>query len=333
MWTRRAAVTVQVAGTIVLAVVVGQVATSQEPAGGPRAIAVTFDDLPAVSVLGNDFARAERITHDLLAALRRHDVPAIGFVNENKLQQDGEVEPRRVALLQQWLEAGLELGNHSYSHLDLHERPLDAVERDVLDGERVLRRLLKASGRAPTFFRHPFLHTGRTLDIKQSFEAFLSEHGYRVAPVTIDNSDYVFAAAYDRSSLAGRDGIASAYLDYMDAVIAYYEAQSVAILGRRLPQTLLLHANALNADVFDRLAARIEARDYTFATLERALADPAYAHADTYVGPSGITWLHRWALTEGRRGHILDGEPVVPAWIEQAAMPADAASSGPSAIP
>jgi peptidoglycan/xylan/chitin deacetylase (PgdA/CDA1 family) len=286
-----------------------------------RSIALTIDDLPAVSVLGNDFDRAERITRDLLAALRRHRVPAIGFVNESKLQPEGQVEPRRVALLQRWLDDGLELGNHTYSHVDLHRMPLDVVEREVLDGERVIRPLLRASGRAPRYFRHPFLHTGRTLDVKRSFEAFLSAHGYRVAPVTIDNSDYVFAAAYDRSDPRVRERIASEYVDYMDAVIAYYEAQSVAILGRRLPQTLLLHANLLNAVTFERLAGRLDARDYKFVSLDSALVDRAYAHADTYTGPGGITWLHRWAMTDGRRGEIFEGEPVVPGWIERAAAP------------
>jgi len=30
---------------------------------------------------------------------------------------------------------------------------------------------------------------------------------------------------------------------------------------------------------------------------------------DTYVGPAGITWLHRWALTAGKRGAFFAGEP------------------------
>ena len=40
---------------------------------------------------------------------------------------------------------------------------------------------------------------------------------------------------------------------------------------------------------------------------------------DTYVGPAGITWLHRWALTAGKRGPFFAGEPTVPQYIERAA--------------
>ncbi len=37
-------------------------------------------------------------------------IPAIGFVNENKLESGGTVDPARVKLLERWLDAGLELG-------------------------------------------------------------------------------------------------------------------------------------------------------------------------------------------------------------------------------
>ena len=38
----------------------------------------------------------------------------------------------------------------------------------------------------------------------------------------------------------------------------------------------------------------------------------AYQSADAYVGPAGITWLHRWALTRGMPGATFAGEPEVP---------------------
>ena len=141
--------------------------------------------------------------------------------------------------------------------------------------------------------------------------------------MTIDNSDYVFAAAFDRVSetgnTAGAERIAAAYIDYMEAVTAYYEQQAVAIVGRDIAQTLLIHANALNAATLDRLAARLEARRYRFVPLDRALRDPAYELPDTYSGPGGITWLHRWAITARTPPAVFKGEPEVPEWINSAA--------------
>jgi peptidoglycan/xylan/chitin deacetylase (PgdA/CDA1 family) len=289
-----------------------------------RRVAVTIDDLPTASVLGDEIGEAERVTRALVAALVRYKVPAIGFVNERKLQPQGPVEPRRVALLQHWLEAGLDLGNHTYSHRDLHTIPLSEFQQEVLDGEKITRELLLRAGKAPKYFRHPFLHTGRNQETRARLESFLAKHGYRVAPVTIDNYDYIFAAAYDRARARAdepaRRKIASAYLAYMEAVTAFYEEQSVAILGREFPQTLLLHANALNAATFDDLARMFVRRGYQFVRLDDALADPAYASADSYYGPAGITWLHRWAISAKMPASIFAGEPLVPQWIERAAQ-------------
>ena len=109
------------------------------------------------------------------------------------------------------------------------------------------------------------------------------------------------------------------YLAYMDRVLVYYEAQSITLLGRNIPHVLLLHANTLNARTFDALARSQARRGYRFIALEEALRDPAYRLPDEYVGPAGITWLHRWALTRGLRGAVFAGEPEVPAWVTQAA--------------
>lgn len=287
-----------------------------------RRIVFTVDDLPTVSVLGDDLARAQRTTAALLDALVRHQVPAIGFVNESKLMAGGVLQAERVALLQQWIDAGLDLGNHTFGHIDLHRVDLDAFKADVVKGEIVTRRLLERAGRRLVFFRHPFLHTGTSSEVRRGLETFLRERDYRIAPVTVDNYDYIFAAAYDRA-FERRDAdqvrqIEAAYLDYMASAIRYYEQQSGAIIGRDIPHTLLLHAHALNGATLDRLIERLRRRGYRFVRLEEALKDTAYRGKDEYYGPAGISWLHRWAMTAGKRG-IFGGEPVVPEWIDRAA--------------
>ncbi len=282
---------------------------------------LTFDDLPANSFLSTTEA-FEAVTRRLVPGLVRHEIPAIGFVNEIKLYPDGELAAERVATLEAWVEAGLDLGNHSYSHPDINTTPLEDYQADVLAGERVTRELLKVVGREPRFFRHPFLHTGTSLAARAVFEGFLGEHGYRVAPVTIDNQEWIFARAYDHARVRVDDDLAArigdAYLVYMDSITGYYEAQSRALVGYEIPQVMLLHANQLNADVLDALVALLEGRGYAFVSLEEALKDPAYQSADEYVGTSGITWLHRWALTQGKRGEFFAGEPGVPDFVQRA---------------
>ncbi len=287
-----------------------------------RMVAVTFDDLPGVSQRGRTVEEHTRITDGLLRQIAEQRVPAIGFVNEGKLLTDGRVDERRVELLRRWARAGLELGNHGYSHADFHINPLGAYIADVARGDSVTRIVLAEAGRRPEFFRHPFLHTGLSMDDRRRFEASLAERGYRVAPVTIDNHDYIFAAAYDRAPADSvRRRVADEYVDYMERMTAYYEQQSVSLLGREIPHVLLLHANNLNAEHFGRLAQMYARRGYSFVPLERAMRDPAYASPDSYTGPGGITWIHRWALTAGKRGAAFAGEPEVPQWVQAMARP------------
>jgi peptidoglycan/xylan/chitin deacetylase (PgdA/CDA1 family) len=283
-----------------------------------RRIALTFDDLPAVSTL-RDLETWKEITEGLLRSLGRNEIQAIGFVNESKLYVDGEVDSARVWLLRAWLLAGHELGNHSHSHRSLYRTPLAEFEQDVLRGEELTRPLSEQYGSELRYFRHPMLNTGPDLETKEAFEDFLERHGYRVAPVSMDNQEWIFARAYDNALDASDDAAAGrvvqAYLPYMDSIFGYYEQQSTALLGYELPQVLLLHANRLNAHTLDELVGLLRSRSYEFTTLEDALEDPAYSRSDGYAGTAGITWLHRWALTEGKRGDFFAGEPDVPEFV------------------
>jgi len=105
----------------------------------------------------------------------------------------------------------------------------------------------------------------------------------------------------------------------MEQQLDYYEKQSRDLLGYEMRQVLLLHANALNADWFDGLAKMMKPRGYRFIPIKRALEDKAYSSIDTYTGPGGISWLHRWALTQGRKREFFQGEPATPAFVMQQA--------------
>jgi peptidoglycan/xylan/chitin deacetylase (PgdA/CDA1 family) len=169
------------------------------------------------------------------------------------------------------------------------------------------------------YFRHPFLHTGRSVETRQQFESFLRAHGYTVAPVTIDNSDWIFARAYDNARDANdapaMKQIGEAYVPYMEAKVAYFETQSSRLFDREIRQVLLLHANSINADYFPQLLAMLRRRGYEFITLERALRDEAYGSPDNFTGPSGISWLDRWALTRGVPKGFFQAEPRTPAFV------------------
>src|SRR5512142_1037601 len=106
-----------------------------------RTMVLTFDDLPKAGQQlqdVDDLAAAQRITSGILAVLKAHRAPAVGFVNERRLFVTGQTDAR-IAVLQAWVTAGMELGNHTFSHWDLNSVSLKEYEDDVIHGEVVWR--------------------------------------------------------------------------------------------------------------------------------------------------------------------------------------------------
>jgi len=279
--------------------------------GASHEVAITIDDLPRGGDGGPLTLEGVRaMTDRLLTPFREQKIPLIGFVNAGRAVEFGPEGMRQI--LDLWLDSGAELGNHSYSHLSLNEVPLDRYTADIVKGEPLLRAALAAHGKQLKYYRHPFLLTGPTPEIKQQLQEFLDRHGYRVAPVTLDNSDYEFAALYTRPEY--RERVRREYIPYMESVIAFFEKRSVEVVGHEFPQILLIHASQLNADLMPDLLAMFRRRGYAFVSLDQALADPAYRLPEEYAGKGGFSWIHRWSKTKGMPAK---GEPDPAAWVEE----------------
>jgi peptidoglycan/xylan/chitin deacetylase (PgdA/CDA1 family) len=179
--------------------------------------------------------------------------------------------------------------------------------------------LLAECGRRVRYFRHPFLFTGRDEETRRAVDDFLARRGLAVAKVTIDDSDWVFARALDRTTGELRVRVAAEYVPYMESKAAYFERLSLRLFGRDVPQVLLLHANHANAELLGDLLAMLRRHGYAFVPLEEALADPAYGSADAFYGGAGISWLERWAMTSGVDRAVLREDPAVPPFVMEAA--------------
>jgi peptidoglycan/xylan/chitin deacetylase (PgdA/CDA1 family) len=280
-----------------------------------RQVAVTIDDLPAGMADRLPAADITALTAKLLGTLRDQKIPVVGFVNEKKLYKPGEVD-ERIKALQTWLDYGFELGNHTFSHMSLNQVELKDWEDDVVQGESVTRMLLTQRKMKLRYFRHPYLDTGRDLATRRKAEEFLTQRGYRIAPITLDGWDWAFAGIYEdakkRNDTTMLQQIVKDYLAYHDAVFAYSEQQSAKLVGYEPKQILLLHASNLEADHIGELLDVLRKRGYRFITLQEALSDPVYSLPDTYVGEEGTGWIDHWAITQGK---IPQGAPVFPQWV------------------
>jgi peptidoglycan/xylan/chitin deacetylase (PgdA/CDA1 family) len=280
-----------------------------------RRVAITIDDGPVVGEPA-DIGAFQRVTNGLVGSFQAERVPVTIFINEQQLNVPGQRDAR-AAVVEQWLNAGFEIGSHTYSHRSANNVPVEAFLDDIVKGEVIMRPMLRARGRDLVWFRYPFLHSGTTAERHQTIVDFLEKRGYRVAPITVDYADYTFAGAWRRELRAGRvevaERIRQAYLDQVDVGFDRAERASVEVFGREIAQILLIHCNELNAMTLRDSIQRMRARGYAFVTLDEAMGDEVYQRPDTFAG-SGGSWISRSARALGRT-LTLGGQPPIPSWI------------------
>lgn len=287
-------------------------------------VALTIDDLPFVvtdssrPMRSADAKTADAANHKLLKALARHKVPVTGFVIQKNVEELGLGAGG--GILRAWIQHGLDLGNHTYGHPDFDDFTTEQFEDQITRGETTFAPLMNAAGRRPEFFRFPFNHTGDTKEKRDAVAAFLAQRGYRLAPCTIENSDWMFNIAYGRM-LARHDKASAArlradYLAFTDAQVEYFNRLNRQVLGYEPPQIMLIHDNQLNADVIQDLLKIFERKQFRWVTLREAESDPAYLAPDTLITKYGPMWGFRWAK---ERNVKIDGslEPDPPKWIAE----------------
>jgi peptidoglycan/xylan/chitin deacetylase (PgdA/CDA1 family) len=245
------------------------------PLAAHPVVALTFDDLPAAGALppGDD---RTRIASSLAAKLRAsHLEGTYGFVNASKLQNDPDAQ----LALHAWVDSGMNIGSHTWSHMSLSSNSAEAFEKDIAQNEETL--AAYAGNRDWHWFRYPFLWEGDTLDKRRAVRSYLREHGYRVAQVSLDFEDYAWNDAYARCS-AKQDTTAIAWLkqSYLETAAEYIrlgrEEQQIAF-GHEIPNVMLLHATAFTTLMFPELVNMLRTQGFQFASLPDVEKDPAYA--------------------------------------------------------
>lgn len=237
-----------------------------------QSVAFTFDDGPRL-------AQTPRLTPQqrnqaILDALARNKVSAGLFVTCG----NGANQPEGYALAEAWGRAGHMVGNHTMTHPDLNSAKLslEQYQREVLDCDNIIHAI---PGYAK-WFRYTFLREGNTPDKRDGMRAFLKQHGYRNAYVSLDTSDWRLddklvqvLAANPRADI---EPIRQAYLDHIRQRALAYRDLSRQLLGRDIAQVMLLHHNLASALWLDDVIAQFRSMGWTIASPAQAFADPVY---------------------------------------------------------
>ncbi len=261
------------------AVAAGPAATSQPPKTyhlkAHPVVALTFDDLPAAGSLPPGDNRV-RILTTLTEELRAHHLKGVyGFVNAVSLPGDQDAQQA----LRIWLAAGMNIGNHTWSHPSLTDSTAAAFEHDIALDEPLLSQF--AGSRDWHFFRFPYLEEGDTLAKRDAVRAWLHDHGYRVAQVTLNFNDDSWNDPYARCmaqhNTAAIAWLQQSYLENAAEFLRVGREEELIAFGREVPNVLLLHGTAFTTLMLPDLFKILHQQGFRFASLPKVESNPIYS--------------------------------------------------------
>ncbi|MGH9970318.1 MAG: polysaccharide deacetylase family protein [Pyrinomonadaceae bacterium] len=252
-------------------------------------IALTMDDFSWANAIR---LSPEERNQAILGALEKHSVKAALFVVGRNVESD---QGKR--LLADWDKAGHLIANHTYSHRNYGAPAMTAVayEQDILRAED----LLKAFPHFKKYFRFPMLKEGETAGKRDALRSSLTQHGYRMGYVTIDNSDWIvdqrLRSRLEKDPKAKLDPYRDFYLQHMWDRAQYYDSLARKVLGRAVKHTILTHFNLLNALFLEDLMQMFKSKGWQWIDAEETLADPVF-NARPKIVPAGESIV--WALAK-----------------------------------
>jgi peptidoglycan/xylan/chitin deacetylase (PgdA/CDA1 family) len=238
-------------------------------------VALTFDDLPVAGALPPGETRV-KVATALAAVLKaNHLEGTYGMVNGAGMQN----YPDAQQALHVWLDAGMNIGNHTWSHISLSENTAEAFEQNIALNEPVLAEY--AQVRDWRWLRYPYLAEGDTLEKRRAVQSYLREHHYRVAQVTMSFQDYAWNDAYVRCSAkhdqAAIEWLLQSYLESAAEYIRLEREQERIAFGHEIPNVMLLHGMAFTTRMLPELIDLLRKQGFRFASLAEVAQDPAYA--------------------------------------------------------
>jgi peptidoglycan/xylan/chitin deacetylase (PgdA/CDA1 family) len=238
-------------------------------------VALTFDDLPAAGSLPPGENRSKIATVLTSELKANHLEGTYGFVNAVKLENDPDAQQA----LHIWIDAGMNIGNHTWSHQSINGNTVEAYESEIARNEPALAQY--AGTRDWHWFRYPFLWEGETLEKRRAVRTYLREHSYRVAQVTLDFEDYAWNDAYGRCTAKQDDAaiiwLRQSYLENAAEYIKLGREEEHIAFGHEIPNVLLLHTTAFTTLMLPDLVDLLRKQGFRFAALSKVESNAAYA--------------------------------------------------------
>lgn len=228
-------------------------------------IAFTFDDAPTPD---SSAMTGMQRTSKIISQLKHNSVDgAIFFVLGKSINEQSTLR------LQQYINAGFDLGNHSYNHDSANKTPSDDF---LIDSYRTHLKLKSVTTNIQ-FYRFPYLHYGDTTEKRNAILNGLKELNYKIGYVTIDNFDWyinsLYLKAVEQNKPIDLENLSRLYVDTLWDAIQFYDQAALKYLGYSPKHVLLLHENDLAALFLDDLIAKIRDENWKIISPQEAYAD------------------------------------------------------------
>jgi peptidoglycan/xylan/chitin deacetylase (PgdA/CDA1 family) len=198
---------------------------------------------------------------------------------------DLDDDPDTQGALRAWIAAGMNIGNHTWSHPTLSDVTAEDFEHEIALDEPDLRKY--AGGLDWHWFRYPDLEEGDTLAKRDSVRAWLQEHGYRIAEASLTFEDDDWSDPYLRcvakGDAAGIAWLKQSYLDNAAEFIRVGREEEQIAFGHEIPNVLLLHATDFTTTMLPSLLDLLHREGFRFASLAKVESNPAYG-LDPHAG-------------------------------------------------
>ncbi len=138
-----------------------------------KMVALTFDDGPD-----------PRYTPEILKILKKYNVTATFFVL-------GENAAKHPEILNDEIDQGHEVGNHTYTHQHLNELTKEQIDEEIIKTDRVMKQVI---GDYPALFRPPYEELDESILVsvrEQNKQMILST-------ITLEHGDYSIEAEVSR---------------------------------------------------------------------------------------------------------------------------------------
>ena len=260
---------------------------------------VRSQDKPSISITIDDPHVNDAVIWDwqqkddsLLSTLDKYGVKAALFVCGMRVDS-----PEGRQLLGKWNSRGHLICNHSYSHKYYHSKKLslEDFEYDFLRSDSIINGYTGYT----KLFRYPYLKEGNTIEKRDGFRHFMDSLGYRNGYVTVDASDWYIDGRMSDTLKYNRNFDTTPFLQYYLEHIynraMYYDSLGLALTGRHIKHTLLLHHNLLNAMFLGELLKMFKAKGWELTDAVTAFNDEVFALKPDIL-PAGESLV--WAMAK-----------------------------------